>query len=248
MKKSKTSFSFSLLLSVCLLTACTSSPKDAEVVDELPAIYPDYVEVTIPVGIAPLNFAMADDSVTAIDVEVNGSWGGTMHSNGTYTDFDIEQWHAMVKQNRGGQLNVSVCAKRDGEWKRYRDFNIHVAKTALPEWGITYRRIAPGYEMFGLMGIYERELSTFEEKSLLDNGANEGMCINCHTPNHTNPDQYVVHIRGGNGGRNAESRQRLIGRYHGLPLLASRWPLLCLLHQQNLTDVPYQESEQRRGV
>ena len=181
------------------MTACSPSPQDANLVDELPAIYPDYVEVTIPVGIAPLNFAMADDSVTAIDVEVSGAWGGTVHSKGTCTDFDIEQWHAMVKQNRGGQLNVTVCAKRNGEWKQYHDFSIHVAKTALTDWGITYRRIAPGYEMFGLMGIYERELSTFEEKSLLDNGANEGMCINCHTSNHANPDQHVMHIRGGQG-------------------------------------------------
>ena len=199
MKEAKTSFSYSLLLVICLLCACSSDPQDANLVEELPAIYPDYVEVTIPVGIAPLNFAMADDSVTAIDVEVSGAWGGTVHSKGNCTDFDIEQWQAMVKQNRGGQLNVTVCAKRDGKWIRYRDFSIHVAKTALPDWGITYRRIAPGYEMFGLMGIYERELSTFEEKPLLDNGANEGMCINCHTPNHANPDQHVMHIRGGQG-------------------------------------------------
>ncbi|MBP5387278.1 MAG: PD40 domain-containing protein, partial [Prevotella sp.] len=152
-----------------------------------------------PVGIAPLNFAMADDSVTAIDVEVNGSWGGSIHSQGTCTDFDIEQWHAMVKQNRGGQLNVSVCAKRDGEWKRYRNFNIHVAKAALPDWGITYQRISPDQGSSGLMSIYERELSSFEEKSLLDNKAIKGMCINCHTPNHANPDQYVVHVRDRNG-------------------------------------------------
>ncbi len=193
---SKTFFPFSLLLSACLLAACASGPQDAEVVDALPAIYPDYVDVTIPVGIAPLNFAMADDSVTAIDVEVSGAWGGTVHSKGSCTDFDIEQWHAMVKQNRGGQLNVSVCAKSDGNWKRYRDFHIHVAKTSIPDWGITYRRITPSQETFGPMGIYERELATFEEKTLLDNEGNEGMCINCHTPNHACPDQHVVLVRG----------------------------------------------------
>ena len=199
MKTCKTSFSFSLLLIIGILTSCSSSPHDAAVVDALPVIYPDYVDVTIPVGIAPLNFAMDDDHATAIDVMVSDAQGGTLHSNGSCTDFDIEQWHALVEQNRGGQLNVTVCAKQDGQWKRYRDFSIHISETDLPDWGITYRRIAPGYEMFGLMGIYERELSTFEETTLLDNHSNEGMCINCHTPNRGNPDQHVLHVRGGNG-------------------------------------------------
>lgn len=167
--------------------------------DALPVIYPDYVDVTIPVGIAPLNLTMDDDNVTAIDVVVTGTQGGTLHSKGSCTDFDIDQWHALVEQNRGGQLDVTVCAKQNGQWKRYRDFSIHVAETELPDWGITYRRIAPGYEMFGLMGIYERELSSFEETSLLDNHSNEGMCINCHTPNRANPDQHVLHVRGSNG-------------------------------------------------
>lgn len=167
--------------------------------DALPVIYPDYVDVTIPVGIAPLNFAMDDDNVTAIDVVVTGTQGGTLHSKGSCTDFDIDQWHALVEQNHGHQLQVTVCAKQEGQWKRYREFSIHVAETDLPDWGITYRRIAPGYEMFGLMGIYERELSSFEETSLLDNHSNEGMCINCHTPNRANPDQHVLHVRGSNG-------------------------------------------------
>lgn len=199
MKSSKTIFSFSLLLVIALLSACSSSPKDAALVDALPVIYPDYVDVTIPVGIAPLNFAMDDDNATDIDVVVAGKQGGTLHSKGSCTDFDIDQWHALVEQNRGGHLNVTVCAKLDGQWKRYRDFSIHIAETDLPDWGITYRRIAPGYEMFGLMGIYERELGSFEETSLLDNHSNEGMCINCHTPNRANPDQHVLHVRGSNG-------------------------------------------------
>lgn len=188
-----------LMTALCLLTACSSRPHHAQTVNEYPRIYPDYIDVTIPVGIAPLNFAMADDSVTAIDVEVSGAWGGSLHTNGSCTDFDIGKWHEMVKQNRGGQLRVSVCAQRDGQWTRYRDFTIHIAKAALPDWGITYRRIAPGYEMYGLMGIYERDLSTFEETSLIDNHDNEGMCLNCHTPNRTRPDEYVMHIRGANG-------------------------------------------------
>ena len=59
------------LVVLCLLFgACGSSPKDVSRQDVLPQIYPDYTEVTIPVGIAPLNFSMADDAFETIDVEV----------------------------------------------------------------------------------------------------------------------------------------------------------------------------------
>ena len=199
MRTIKTSFSCSFVLALFVMVACTSAPHDEKKVDQLPDIYPDYVGVTIPVGIAPLNFALADDSVSLIDVEVKGEKTGVLHSNGSCTDFDIDQWQQVVRQNRGARLFVSVAARRDGQWTRYSDFTIYVAEEELHDWGITYRRIAPGYEMFGLMGIYQRDLRTFEETSLFDNGNREGVCVNCHTPNRANPDQYVMHIRGEKG-------------------------------------------------
>ena len=39
-----------------LLSACTPHPTDVQKSEELPPIYPDYVDVTIPKNIAPLNF------------------------------------------------------------------------------------------------------------------------------------------------------------------------------------------------
>ena len=211
-----------LLMAVLLLTvACSQSPEDAVDVDELPRIYPDYVGVTIPVVIAPLNFSMADDGVTAIDVEVRGSRGGTIHAydDGDYkspptdykspptdykspptADFDIDEWHRLLADNRGDSLTVTVCAEKDGRWTRYRDFAIHVSRDSIGAWGITYRLIPPGYEMYGQMGLYQRCLANFDESALLTNAFDIGTCLNCHTPNATNPDQYVFHARGSHGG------------------------------------------------
>ena len=200
MRKVKISSLCSLLLGFSLFAACSpSSPRDVTYADEQPAIYPDYIGVTIPTGIAPLDFAMLSDSVTTIDVGIKGSQGGSLHANGAYADFDIDAWHDLLVQNKGGELTVTVCAERDGRWTQYKDFTIHVSPDSLGEWGITYRRIAPGYEFYGHMGIYQRELSTFEEVALLDNGQLNGQCINCHTANRTNPDLYVFHVRGEHG-------------------------------------------------
>ena len=216
MRKAKISSLCSWLSGVCLLAACSSSsPKDVIIVDEQPAIYPDYVGVTIPTGIAPLDFAMRSDSVTTIDVEVKGSQGGSLHTNGAYADFDIAAWHELLEQNKGGELTVTVCAERDGRWTQYQDFAIHISTDSLGEWGVTYRRIAPGYEFYGHMGIYQRDLSNFDETPLLENTNISKQCLNCHTANRTNPDQYVFHVRG-------EMGATVISRQGSIELLQAR--------------------------
>ena len=203
MKQQRISSLCSLILAVgCWLLAvgCTShTPKDVAETDELPLIYPDYIGVTVPVDIAPLNFAMLSDSVSTIDVEVKGSKGGLLHVNGEYTDFDIEEWHRLLDDNRGDSLSVTVIALQDGHWTRYRDFTLYVSPDSIGAWGITYRRIAPGYEMYGKMGLYQRDLSSFDETALIENSWSVGTCLNCHTANATNPDQYVFHARGDHG-------------------------------------------------
>lgn len=47
-----------LLTILTLCVACAPTPKDVQQSDQLPPIYPDYCEVTIPENIAPLNFLL----------------------------------------------------------------------------------------------------------------------------------------------------------------------------------------------
>lgn len=188
-----------LSLLVTILTGCHTAPTNVSENNELPDIYPDYVNVTIPVGIAPLNFSMADDEVETLDVEVKGSKGGSLHVNGNFADFDIDEWHQLLQTNKGGKLTLTVCAEKDGRWTRYRSFDIFVSSEALDEWGITYRRIPPSYEIYSKMGLYQRDLATFDETALIENTQIANQCINCHTANRTNPDQYVYHVRGSHG-------------------------------------------------
>ena len=83
--------------------------------DALPDIYPDYVGVTIPAEIAPLNFNGTDDGIDCIDVVVKGSKGGELHAQGDVADFDIDDWHQLTLQNKGGELTFTVCMKQDGQ-------------------------------------------------------------------------------------------------------------------------------------
>ena len=172
------------VLAICLcLLACSKQPTNVSKVDALPAIYPDYVGVTIPVGLAPLDFSMADEDVSTIDVTVKGSKTGSIHANGVFADFDIDDWHQLLEQNKGGELTFTVCAEKNGQWQQYRDFSVYVSAEALEAWGITYRRIPPSYELYSQMGLYQRDLATFDETELIQNTRVEGNCLNCHTTN-----------------------------------------------------------------
>ena len=181
-----------------LFSACSSTPENVVPTDRLPPIFPDYTDVTIPVGIAPLNFNVLVD-VDCVDVVVRGSRSGELHANGAWACFDVDDWHELVAANRGGKLMVTVCTMTDGKWTGYRDFDIHVSRYNLDEWGLTYRRVAPGYEIYSKMGIYQRDLSSFDESTIIDNSEVYGMCINCHTANRTQPNEFVFHVRGEHG-------------------------------------------------
>lgn len=189
-----------ILYLLLLLTSCSHLPTDVTKVDEQPTIYPDYIGVTIPVDIAPLNFNFADEDIDCMDVVVKGSRGGEIHTNGEWADFDIDEWHALTQQNKGGKISFTVCVEKEGRWTQYQDFDIFVSNDALEEWGLTYRRIKPGYENGGDIGMYQRDISTFDEYAMVTETLVPGYCMNCHTANRTNPDRATMQVRGEGGG------------------------------------------------
>ena len=198
--RSLLSSSLSLSLALALLLSCSSTPENVTVTNQLPSIYPDYTGVTIPEGIAPLNFNALDEGVGCMDVVVKGSKGGELHANGEWADFDVDDWHLLTAQNRGGTLTFTVCMEKDGQWTQYKDFTVTVSSDALSDYGLTYRRIKPGYEVGGDIGIYQRDIHSFEETAILTEHILPGRCFNCHTPNHNNPSLFTLQIRGEGGG------------------------------------------------
>lgn len=190
---------FPIILSGLLLAGCSDSPQNATKLDQQPKIYPDYIGVTIPAEIAPLNFNFLGGEYSMLDLVIRGSKGGELHTSGKTIDIDIDDWHELTKANVGGTLECVLSVKVNGEWKEYKSFEMTVSPFALDEWGVTYRRIAPGYMLFGKMGLYQRNLSNFDEYTILDNEEVPGACMNCHTSNRTNPDNFTFHIRGANG-------------------------------------------------
>lgn len=187
---------YSILTIMCII-GCSSLPESPVKSNLLPKITPDYTGVTIPASIAPLNFYIDDAEIT--DVVIRGGKGEELHVNGDYADFNIDQWHSLLKANIGDSLMVTVSARKDGQWTEYRPFPIYISNDSLGEWGVTYRLIPPGYETYGVMGLYQRNLSNFDETPIIENKNVGSDCMNCHTPNRTNPSEFTFHVRGEHG-------------------------------------------------
>ncbi|MBO4445082.1 MAG: PD40 domain-containing protein [Bacteroidaceae bacterium] len=199
------------LFAILAFSACTEAVSDARQEASLPRIYPDYLGVTIPVNIAPLCFSMADEGASRIEAVISDNQGNSLRSQGKESvNFGISDWRKLLSQNQGDSLGVTVSAKFADGWRTYRPFPIYVSPDSI-DYGICYRLIEPGYEVWSKMGIYERTLSSFDERPLIENTQFEG-CVNCHSFNRGNPADLSLHIRGPHGAT--------LLRHNGSPLTA----------------------------
>ena len=76
----------------------------------------------------------------------------------------------------------------------YKPFPMYISPHPI-DYGLVYRKIAPGYEVYSRMGIYERDLSSHKERPLVENTLVKGMCVNCHAFNRTDEPFQSSHPR-----------------------------------------------------
>ena len=179
-----------------ILAACGPRERNATQVQGVPAIWPDYVGVTVPATIAPLDFTLP--GAEAVDVRVTALDGTSLRSRGkTATRFSERGWKSLLKRSVGDALTVTVSGRFAGAWRRYEPFRIFVSGDEI-DYGLTYRLIEPGYQIYSHMGIYELELGSFRQRALLENTRFAG-CVNCHASFRGDPSAFTVHIRGDHG-------------------------------------------------
>lgn len=198
------SCSIRIFLFLLLLTAC-SKREAKDRVDALPEIFPDYIGVTIPQNICPLNFGI--QGAEHMRVIVNNENGMSLDVSGTdHIEFPLKTWHNLLKSaplgKRGvGQLNVTVSAwtEKYPEGVTYKSFPINIASDDIDPW-IAYRLLPPGYEGWNRMGIYQRDITSFYVEPIIENSQNNWGCVNCHSFANYNPKDFTFHARGKNGG------------------------------------------------
>lgn len=171
----------------------------ASVRAEAPAIFPDYKDVTIPCNIAPLNFRINEDIDKCYAQIIDEK--GTIHEfyGEDKIEFPQDTWKALLQDNKGKSLSISVATKKEGAWTQWATFPIHIDEQTIDS-HLVYRLIEPGYEKWHIVGIYQRNMETFEEKPIIRNNMTGYNCINCHSFCMNDPNQMMFHMRATNGG------------------------------------------------
>ena len=196
-----------LISAAILLMACGPRlPHDYTQSEQLPKIYPDYVNVTIPVNMAPLTFQMdqqADEMVARFSIGGAVSEGNEIICGGHNAAPDADEWRDLLTQAQGKALQVEVYACHDGQWVRFQPFNIAISPDSIDSY-ISYRLISPSYVTYEELTINQRCLENYDETVIYDNmlGSTEkaGQCINCHNYQQYNPQRMQFHARQHEGG------------------------------------------------
>ena len=188
-----------VLMSVLLAGCGVSVPEAQHHVDKTPLIYPDYVGVTIPSNVAPLRFMMdgvVEDAVAVLSVGEHQLVEKAEEGKFLFAEKD---WSRLMEAAKGDSISVEVFEKKNGEWFAYQSFGIHVVQDEIDGY-LAYRLIPPGYEQWHQMGLYQRDLTSFEEEVIVDNRQTDFNCVNCHSFRMHQPDDMVFHMRSTFGG------------------------------------------------
>ena len=187
----------------CLAMMGCSGPSVPEVFTDsknLPKIYPDYTDVTIPINIAPLTFELDEK---ADEMIARYSAGDKEIVCADKAQPDMDDWRTLTEKAKGGAITVDVYARKADQWTHYKPFSIFVSPDSIDSY-LSYRLIFPSFVSYEALTINQRCLENYDESVIYDNilctFEKNGQCINCHNYQQYNPKRMQFHARQNNGG------------------------------------------------
>ena len=112
---------------------------------------------------------------------------------------DEKAWRKLLAENAGQTVQVSLATRVGSQWTVWDAFPLFVREEPIDS-HLVYRLIEPGYEKWHIVGLYVRDLTTFEETPLIRNDMTGYNCINCHSFCQNDPEQMLFHMRAAHGG------------------------------------------------
>lgn len=192
-----------LYIGLCLAMMGCSGPSVPEVFTEskdLPKIYPDYTNVTIPMNIAPLTFEL-DEVVDEMIARYAVGDKELVFEGKAQPQMD--DWRLLTEKAKGGAMTVDVYARRADQWTHYKPFNIFVSPDSIDSY-LSYRLIYPSFVDYKTLTISQRCLENYDESVIYDNVLcgleKDRQCINCHSYQQYNPERMQFHARQNFGG------------------------------------------------
>ena len=193
-----------IIVAITTLVACGNKvPVNYDVSAELPHIYPDYANVTIPVNMAPLTFE-AEGTCDGIVARMTAG-EEVVVCGGSKIQPDADDWQRLTASAKDDAISVEVFIRQNDQWTRFKPFNIYVSPDSIDPY-ISYRLIAPSYIAYEGLTISQRCLENYDESVIYDNmlctesSNTKGQCINCHNYQQYNPERMQFHARQHQGG------------------------------------------------
>ncbi|MHC4532468.1 MAG: hypothetical protein ACYS6K_00800, partial [Planctomycetota bacterium] len=197
---------FIILLFVCIVAlitypGCTSrkpNPEDCASIDRQPNIFPDYTDTILPPNIAPTNFIIKEKGKEYY-VQISSEKGRYIEifSQSPNIKIPIKQWKQLLKQNLEQSLLITIFVKDEKDkWSCYAPIENKIAKENINT-HLVYRLMKPLYQYWDKLGIYQRELSSYDERPIVLNRTMGKNCVNCHSFHNYNPDRMIFHMRAG---------------------------------------------------
>lgn len=185
-----------VVVQVFMLFSCTEKIHIEENLDKFPAIFPDYTEVTIPVNIAPLHFALTDSLKNNEAYAFFESHTESIKVKAKNSQFSIgySDWKKLTAEAKNKSIQVTIVVKRNEKWAAFKPFNLFVSPDLIDPY-IAYRLIEPGYETWASMGIYQRCIENFKQTPVATNKTTDNNCMNCHSFCMQSPDKMLFHMR-----------------------------------------------------
>ena len=188
-------FAFSALLS-----GCSSGGENVQETNRVASIFPDYYDLTLPPNIAPLNFIINEPG-TKFRVEISGETGNpvVIQQNSPTIEIPMRSWKKLLSENTGKDIAVNIKTFDKNQWNQFKTIKHKVASDTIDS-HLVYRLVHATYLKWKEMGIYQRNLTNFDESTLIENSSIENGCMNCHSFSANNPEKMVMHFRIVNAG------------------------------------------------
>ena len=174
--------------------------ENYESVQRTARIDPDYAGTVIPPNIAPLNFSVQEPGAE-YRIEIRSTQGAAIVVASSMPQIEIPStsWKKLLAANRGEKVYFDIYIREHEEqWRRFAPLVSEIAAEGIDPY-LAYRLLKPLYNKYVNIGIYQRNLETYDETAILENRNADRACINCHTFVKNQPDPMVIQTRSRHG-------------------------------------------------
>ena len=117
-----------LLAAILFFWGCRKFDGNAPLNDRIPMISPDYINVTIPPNIAPMNFRITEEGKSFMVTAESDDFKIEVKSSDGTIRFPEKKWKKLISGRSNGKITFRVYVSNGKEAIQYREFFMYVTE------------------------------------------------------------------------------------------------------------------------